>query len=344
MLLAGETILRFEQWSAFGANQAFETKIDENIWEVKDDRRRPRPGARMGRVRFNEQGFRGPLVPVPKPAGLVRVGFFGSSTTAEVHIGDFSQTWSAVAMARLVSAFPNCKLDYFNAGVPGYIVDAVRDRLAGEAASLEADIAVFMINDTTRRGRDQLAGRDLKATGYEPGWLAERSLLWLKLEKNVAAQRLKRFSLRRDVANRLDLAKMQGELHLDLKSLVRMAETHNALPVFVENAPISRREQSLETQAEYSINRLLYLPGVFIADVTEANYRYNETLRDVAESARIPLIRTLDKMPDKKAFYIDATHTTPRGNERLGGIIGEALSADLAVKRTLNERGSDCAG
>lgn len=344
LLLAGEAMLRFEQWSVFGTNQAFETKIQKKIWEIKGGRRRPRPGTEFGRVRFNEQGVRGNFLPIPKPEGLARIGFFGSSTTAEIHIGDVSQTWSAIAMARLVSTYAHCKLDYFNAGVPGYSVDAVRDRLAGETAPLEPDIAVFMINDTTRRGREQLAARGIETAGYKPGWLAERSLLWLKLEKNVTAQRLKRIALRQDIANRLDLAQLEGDLFRDLEALVQTAMAQNALPVLVENAPISRRAHSLVTQAEYSVNRLLYLPGVFIADVTESNYRYNATMGDVAKSTGVPLIRTLEKMQDNKAFYLDATHTTPRGNERLGGIIGEALSANLAVKEVLNKRGAGCAG
>ena len=343
-LLAGEAILRFEQWRVFGANQAFETKIQEDIWELRDGRRRPRPGAEMGHTRFNAQGFRGNTLPVPKPDGVVRIGFFGSSTTAEVHIGNISQTWLVVAMARFGSAYPNCRLDFFNAGVPGYSVGDVHRRIAEESAPLQADIAVITINDATSRGRKQLAARGEDAKAYRPSWLAERSLLWLKLEKNGEAQRLKRLALRRDVANRLDFAVLKRDLHLDLISLVQTVRAQSALPILVENAPILRREQSLETQAEYAINRLLYLPGLFIGDMTESLYRYNETLGDVAKQARIPLIRTLDAMPAKRVFYRDATHTTASGNRRLGEVVGAALSADPAVRQVLNQRGAGCAG
>lgn len=343
-LLAGEAILRFEQWRVFGANQAFETKVQEEIWELKDDRRRPRPGAEMGHTRFNAQGFRGETVPIPKRDGVVRIGFFGSSTTAEVHIGNISQTWLVVAMARFGSAYPNCRLDFFNAGVPGYSVGDVHRRIAEESAPLQADIAVITINDVTSRGRKQLVARGVEANAYRPSWLAERSLLWLKLEKNAEAQRLKRLALRRDLANRLDFAALKRDLRADLISLVQMVSTQSALPVLVENASIMRREQSLETQAEYAINRLLYLPGLFIGDMTESLYRYNETLGSVAKQSGIPLIRTLDAMPAKRSFYRDATHTTASGNQRLGEIVGAALSADPAVRQVLNRRGAGCAG
>src|SRR6185312_7206350 len=82
-LLSGESILRVQQYRAFGANQAFETKIEKTVWEEFNGRRRPLPGASMGRIHFNRNGFRGEELAMPKPKGLIRIGFFGTSTTMD---------------------------------------------------------------------------------------------------------------------------------------------------------------------------------------------------------------------------------------------------------------------
>src|SRR4051812_31977478 len=74
-LLSGETILRIQQARAFGPNEAVETKIAEEVWEIFDGRRRPRPNAVMGRIHFNSSGFRGAELTMPKPEGLIRIGF-----------------------------------------------------------------------------------------------------------------------------------------------------------------------------------------------------------------------------------------------------------------------------
>lgn len=342
-LLAGEAALRFEQWRAFGANQAVETQIDEAIWDMHGDRRRPRANAKMGRIQFNAQGFRGDPVAMPKPSGVVRIGFLGSSTTLDIYVGDITKTWPAVAVSRLKSAYPRCKFDFFNAAVPGYNVRVATQRLTEDAAKFEPDIVVFLLNDLTQRGRLQLIARGIPTESYTPGWLAQYSILWLKLEKNAVAQHLKRVAMREDLASRIDFGALQSNLRSDLSALIASAKNQNTLPILVENAPILRQEQSIEMQADHATNRLLYLPRVFVEDITEFSYWYNGMLHEAAVADNVPYIPTIGKMPAKLTYYADASHTTVQGSRVFGSIVGDALSSDPAVLALLKKRGFSCA-
>lgn len=343
-LLTGEIVLRFEQWRAFGANQVVETQIDETIWEMDGDRRRPRANAKMGRIQYNAQGFRGDLMAMPKPSGVIRIGFLGSSTTLDIYVGDIAKTWPAVAVSRLQSAYPNCKFDFFNAAVPGYNVRVATQRLTEDTAKFEPDIVVFLVNDLTQRGRLQLTARGIPTEGYTPGWLAQHSILWLKVEKNAVAQHLRRVAMRQDLANRIDFGVLKSGLSRDLATLIASAKKQNTLPILVENAPILRREQPIEMQADHATNRLLYLPRVYVEDITEFSYWYNGVLREAAAGGNVPFIPTIGMMPAKLAYYADASHTTVEGSSVFGLIVGDRLSSDSAVLELLKKRGSGCAG
>jgi len=339
-LVSGEAILRFEQWRAFGTNQAVETEVDEGVWTFVGERRVPRPNATMGSISFNANGFRGDALSVPKPDGVVRIGFFGSSTTMDPYVGVEAETWPAVAIARLRVALGGCRIEYFNAGVIGYDLSSSKRRFLDDSLKFQPDIAVYLLNDISGRAVDQLAEEGVDVRGYEPSWYAEHSQLWLKLEKNAEAERLKRIASRKDVASRINLDEIEHDLMEELDVLTTVTKESGVLPVYVGNAPRIRREQPLPVQVEYAISRVLYMPNVFIGDITESFYRYNDALRRTAAKFQVPYIETIDRMPDGGAYYADSSHTTPRGSEVFGTIVGNALAASPQVTALIKQHGT----
>jgi len=338
-LLSGETILRIQQIRAFGPNEAVETKIAEEVWESFDGRRRPRPNAVMGRIHFNSSGFRGEELARSKPEGLIRIGFFGTSTTMDPYVDRESDTWEAVAVGRLREAFPACKFDYLNAGVAGYTLAAVRKRLIQDGMPFQPDVAVLMVNDVSTRGRD-LSGE--KDHVYRPSWLARRSLLWLKVEKTAASERLKRVAAREDVAKRLNLNAFAQSVRQDIREMLDGVPQLGLLPVLVENSSLLRREQSIAQQAENAATASLYLPNVFARDVTEAFYRFNDELRAAAREYSLPYVETMNAIPGEAAYYVDTHHTTKAGSRVLGTAIGASLAKHPAMRALIRERGKGC--
>ena len=207
--------IRWEQHRKFGTLEVIETTMSTTTWDVIDGRRRPRPKAKIGIITYSTEGFRCPDLPTSKPTSTVRVGFFGSSTTLNAYVSENAQTWPAVAMQQLVSAYPECQFDFFNAGINGYSVRASFERLKTDALPYQPDIAIMLLNDATHRARKQMnQHRKQQVQGYKPSHFAKQSILWLKLEKNLAALRLQRIAERTDIAVRLDLTRMVSLLSL----------------------------------------------------------------------------------------------------------------------------------
>ena len=324
-----------------------EVAADQNIWEIVGERRRPRPNTALGSIHFSAQGFRGQTVTMPKPEGTIRVAFLGASTAVDLYVGNDDKTWSAVATERLRAAFPGCRFDFVNAGVPGDTVRAVEGRFVEDTMPLAPDIAVFLLNDLMTLAHRQLGG----STGdYQPSWFARHSYLWLKVEKNLDAQRLLRIAGRRDSALRLDLPSMLAGVDADTGRLLAAATERQVLPVIVEKAAWLRREQTLGEQMAVAgasnlagaAKRSVYLPYVYIGDVTEAFYVYNERLRETAAAHAVPFIATVDRLPARPNYYVDTVHTTDAGSLVLGTIVGDSLAANPVVARMIAERGQGC--
>ncbi len=338
-LLTGEATLRIEQYRHFGSAAPVEVAVDRNIWEFAGERRRPRPNAAMGRIRFSDQGFRGESVAMPKPPGVIRIAFLGPSTVLDHYAHDEAQSWPAIAVAQLRKAYPGCRFDFINAGMPGYDLRAVEDRFVEDTLALRPDVAIFQGTDMTSRARQHIKARGGDSSPYRPSWFARHSYLWRKIEVNLVAQRLLRIAARSDLAMRLDLPAMLAGLAPETEHLLSTAQQHGVLPVLVENAFRQRREQSIDEQLAGGAQRALFLPNVYIADMTEAIYAYNTVLRDVAAVRATPFIATLDRMPARPNYYIDSTHTTVAGSAALGTIVGDRLATAPEFTRLVAERG-----
>jgi hypothetical protein len=276
---------------------------------------------------------------MPKPDGLIRIGFFGTSTTMDPYVDRESETWAAVAVGRLRQAFPRCSFDYLNAGIAGYNLSAVEKRLIQDGMPFKPDIGILMVNDIETRGRD-LAGE--KDNQYKPGWLARHSLLWLKVEKTALAERLKHVATREDAAKRLDLETLARGARKDIRLLLDDIARFEMMPVLVENSTRLRREQPFTQQAENADSAVVYMPNVFIGDLTAAYYRFNAELESAARDYALPYVATMNALPADGTHYVDTHHTTKTGSRRLGEVVGDSLVRHPQVRALIRERGKGC--
>lgn len=107
---------------------------------------RQRPGAlltyRNGTsASANGQGFRGPDVTVPKPAGTFRIVLLGGSTSHGWHVND-DQTIDAYLRARLAADRPDLHIEVVNLAYDGY--DSYQDwqRLVCDGVPLQPDLVI----------------------------------------------------------------------------------------------------------------------------------------------------------------------------------------------------------
>ncbi|MES9957468.1 MAG: SGNH/GDSL hydrolase family protein [Sedimenticola sp.] len=341
IFISGETLVRLQQHLTFGNQQVLETDVNTQTWEKLDKRRRPRPNARLGQIKFSSDGFRGKPMQMPKPENTVRIGFFGSSTTIDLYVHNDADSWPAVALQSLSETYPNCDFDFFNAGVPGYNIKASQQRFNEDALPYKLDIAVFLLSDVSGRVISQLRKQGDELQSYRPSKFAQLSLLWLKIEKNVEALRLQRLAARDDISLRINQEMLKAKLRKDASMLAKTTLDAGVLPVFVENASRLRREQATKQQIDAAKSRLLYMPGIYIRDVTEALYNNNTAQAEVARELDIPMISTIKQMPSDAKYYADSSHTSQAGSRIFGRLVGKGLANDPRIISILTQRCGD---
>src|SRR5688572_26998172 len=72
MLAAAEIAVRVRQQLKYGSASLVE---EYYTYDPKTDLRVPVANLSLGRISINSLGFRGPEIPIPKPAGTVRIAF-----------------------------------------------------------------------------------------------------------------------------------------------------------------------------------------------------------------------------------------------------------------------------
>jgi lysophospholipase L1-like esterase len=103
-------------------------------------------------VTINEQGLRGPVRAIPKPAGVQRVLFLGDSVTFGFQLEDDADTLPAQAEVLLRQQLA-LKVEAINGGVGGYSPWQEARLLVEDGLAYEPDVVVvnFVLNDVSEK-------------------------------------------------------------------------------------------------------------------------------------------------------------------------------------------------
>jgi lysophospholipase L1-like esterase len=121
-------------------------------------------------VAVNEQGFRGPVVPQPKPTGTFRIVCLGDSQTFGNGVGE-GESWPAVMDATLHERDKDARIDVMNCGVGGYDTEQEIAYLEHRLLVYDPDLVIvgFFMNDTAVIG----------ATLESPAGFSAKLIRWL---------------------------------------------------------------------------------------------------------------------------------------------------------------------
>lgn len=331
----GEGALRVLQLAKFGVERSVE-KSEVFYVDEKTGLRLPIPGSQHGRIHINSLGFRGPEIAVPKPPATIRLAFLGSSTTYDPYPDDESN-WPHLTAARLQEAFSGCRIDYINAGLPGFSSEHMLSRFEHHVAPLTPDIVVILPGDINSDADDLVERKKLHTgTHYEPSLLAEYSLLWSKIEKNVHVIKLQRSAHLTQGKIRFKSRELSQPFARRLTDLVEGALT--AAPV-VAVATISgqlRRGQSPREQTRAANTALFFMPYMSIPGLLNARDEYNRVIAEVAESESALVIGGHDRIPGDRVHYVDSIHFTPTGSRSMAQRVSEALLRSAEVQALRN--------
>jgi lysophospholipase L1-like esterase len=125
---------------------------------------RQRPGAVLTyangtRATANREGFRGPEVAIPKPAGVYRIILLGESSTHGWYVND-DQTIDTYLRARLAAIRPGLRVEVVNLAYDGYDAYQMWQRLRDDGVRLQPDLLLVNagVNDVRNAKYPDLRG------------------------------------------------------------------------------------------------------------------------------------------------------------------------------------------
>jgi hypothetical protein len=342
LFLFGEAALRLTSTAKFGTTQSVE-KTQVFYRDATTGLNLPHPGADMGIVHFSEQGFRGADLAIKKPKSTLRLAFLGSSTTFDGGIAE-EDTWAAKTAQSLLSTVPaGCNIEYLNAGLPAFGVQQMTLYFQHKIGMYQPDIAVILPGDVTNDNDKALREKGyLKQDIIAPSWLAKKSLLWEKIEKNldvIAIQRQARLG-----QNFIDF---DEEYHAELfarrlKNLVDSIKAKGTEPVLVTITGRIRKEQTAEEKLIAAQTALFYNPFTSIEDLLAGRSAYNRRIVQVAEQSQILLVQGENTIPADERHFQDSMHFTKIGSALQGSRVASGISSSAVFQRILRNIGGAC--
>jgi lysophospholipase L1-like esterase len=220
-------------------------------------------------------------------------------------------------------------VDYVNGAVPGYTVESSLRTLRKRVAPLQPDAIVIYhaTNDLSRETRflamEQGIYEDGKAE--EKSWLAEYSLLWYLVEKNLHIDDLQRDAVtdkRRLVFSPVELG---GQFRKELTRLVMEAREVAGIVALATFSYQIRPEQTAEQQLTAAKSALYYMPFMTPHGLIEAFTQYNEIIRDVARETGAVLIEGETLIPGDSEHFNDSVHFKDAGSRAMAHRVSEVL-------------------
>ena len=281
---------------------------------------RMQPGYDFGQgyPKLNEQGFRGPDIPLAKTPGTFRVACLGDSVTFGLPAADYP----SLLQRYLAAGLPGKQAQVFNFGVPGYSSWQGRQLLAREALPARPDVVTVLF-------------------GWNDHWLVQgfsdheqqAQNLGLFMLRDLLA-RLRSYQALNYLASRLRPAESE-ELKLrvpgdrfreNLLAMVR-AGREQGVTVVLGTAPAGFGLDSIPD---------FFTALGFIranADLEPLHRRYNQLVREVGREENVPVadLETVFQERGVENFFDhpekDIIHPNARGLELIARTLADAIAA-----------------
>ncbi len=288
--------------------------------DAKSGLKVPDPNQTAGAIHINSLGFRGRDLLEPKPTDVVRVAFLGGSTTFCTEASSDDATWPALLCRRLGERFEGVRFEPVNAALPALRADDSRRNLEHRVRPLDPDV-VFVYHATNDISRDTRNLADaagiFTGDGGKPSWLAERSVAWDLIEKNVRVKARQHAASSEDGRLEFDPASLAEGFRDVLTRLVNEAGAAAPLVVVPTFSTRFRPSQPDDVKLEACNTALFYMPYMTVDRLLETFAAYNEIVRQVGRSTGALLIEGEDEIPGDGAHFTDSVHFTDLGCEAM---------------------------
>jgi len=275
-----------------------------------DDRREPDP-VLLWRPRasppYTKQRFKGPLVVVPKPAGVVRVICYGDSNTDGPDQGGWTERLEELLAAYRPRDGTSVKFEVLNAGVAGYSSYQGLMRLRLEIAEFQPDIVLASFGWNDLASALGPPDRDFQPPPAGRVYL-ERILLryrsYLVLRRYAAGAPPMTSG---EVGRRVPLT----DYRANLREFQTVSRAHGADLVLLTR-PHRDGDELLATRAP---NWRAEVPS------------YNDAVRELSAGIGATLIDVERAFEGRAELFVDECHFAPDGHQRMAELVRDELFA-----------------
>ena len=320
-----EAVVRFRQWVNYGSL----TTLQDFVKDEKTGLRIPRASSGNGHIFVNSLGFRGPEVPSSKPSGTIRLAFLGGSTTWCAEVSNNEATWPHLVEAGLQKQYPSKIFDYINGGVPGYSTQESLTNLLSRVQQTSPDL-IFIYhatNDLSYDTRRMAMAQGIFAGKAEnPSWLANYSLAWFLIEKNLQL-RFRKQQVMVDKSRLLNFepSVLSRDFRKRLKLLIQQSKEVSPLVAISTFSHQYRRSQSFDEQLSAAGTSIFYMPYMDVERLFMGFNEYNKVIRDVAKEEGIILIEGENSIPGDNSHFNDSVHFKDPGSQKMAERVLDGL-------------------
>jgi len=326
MLAFAEGAIRIRQWVKYG-----HFGMLDSMYDIDHDTglRVPATNASTRIISINSLGFRGPPLAQPKPSGRLRLAFLGGSTTFCAEVSSDEVAWPNLVTETLKAAIPDVAFDYVNGAVPGYTVHSSLKNLRERIAPLQPDVIIIYhaTNDLSQETRSLAEKQGIYKVGQTDtmSWLAEYSLLWYLVEKNLRLMEVRRDAETSQQRLEFSPADLGAQFRGDLTGLVTEARRLAPVVALVTFSQQIRAGQSPGKQLEAATSALYYMPFMTPDGLLKAFARYNEIIAEVARETGALLIAGESLIPGDSEHFNDTVHFRDAGSRIMAHRVSDAL-------------------
>jgi lysophospholipase L1-like esterase len=283
-------------------------------------------GGKASSIKTNRLGLRGEDIPASRPDNELRIAVLGSSTIMSPFAASNDQTAVEILQARLRSELSPRPVAVINAGIGGLKVSEQLVLL--EARLLPLDISLLAwypgMNDISCADPQQAGKGSPKRLPVPelPSWVLSYDLL----VKNSTWLRRSRVGSSRKLVPVFDPSRLRSEL----EEGVRIARSAGIQVVLVTSAASFSPDMDAGELARRAATGLEHRPCYSAEEFAKAVTVFNDVIRDVAFANGIGLVDAAEAIGTEKDLFVDDTHFSLRGEQRLAELLRTAIVSSPA--------------
>lgn len=287
------------------------------------------PNARVGNMRINALGFRGPDIPAEKPRGTVRLAFLGDSKILNAEF-DEAEMFASVTARQLGAMLPACAFDHVTVAGPAYHMGEIAQLVQSDIAALQPDVYILLagtLGEALELHAERNPGAHYQAEHWE---LARHSMLWDKLSRAFHLARQDRVTSRR--------APLPDEAIAAVAASI--SESADALKAAAGETPLVaigyrgklRSDQSHDAQMENTRTLRAVTKGLSASELARLGDHVADVLAERSARHGWTFIDPIAGIAPNEANFFDHTHLTRVGIETLSSATADVLHSVLSAR------------